>query len=185
MVECTIGVHQDLRALATNLFKVRHQPLEIAGRQRQQKPGAGPIRKSVHRLSIALGSSSARHGPSARFRPLTDAVEKKEPRRGGSGGEGACQGSVIAAASLTSGSIACCAASMHFLAIANLVKIAHVDRPAENSPPKTKLATEPPNSQPPTSGIGPAEAYVRQTRTSARSALGDIKENSTVAAHPF
>ena len=32
MVECTIGVHQDLRALATDLFKVRHKPLEIAGR---------------------------------------------------------------------------------------------------------------------------------------------------------
>jgi len=44
MVECTIGVHQDLRALAANLFKVRHKSLEIAGRQRQQKPVAGPIR---------------------------------------------------------------------------------------------------------------------------------------------
>jgi hypothetical protein len=43
MVECTIGVHQDLRALAANLFKLRHKPLEIAGGQREQKPIAGPI----------------------------------------------------------------------------------------------------------------------------------------------
>ncbi len=43
MVERTIGVHQDLRALAANLFKLRHKPLEIAGRQREQKPIAGPI----------------------------------------------------------------------------------------------------------------------------------------------
>ena len=64
MVECTIGVHQYLRALATNLFKVRHKPLEIAGRQRQQKPVAGPIRQSVHRHSIALGSCSACRRPS-------------------------------------------------------------------------------------------------------------------------
>jgi hypothetical protein len=56
MVECTIGVHQDLRAVAANLFKVRHKSFEIAGRQRQQKPVAGPIRQSVRRQSIALGS---------------------------------------------------------------------------------------------------------------------------------
>jgi hypothetical protein len=43
MVERTIGVHQDLRALAANLFKLRHKPLEIAGGQREQKPIAGPI----------------------------------------------------------------------------------------------------------------------------------------------
>jgi hypothetical protein len=43
MVEGTIGVHQDLRALAANLFKLRHKPLEIARGQREQKPIAGPI----------------------------------------------------------------------------------------------------------------------------------------------
>jgi hypothetical protein len=43
MVERTIGVHQDLRALAANELKLRHKPLEIAGRQREQKPIAGPI----------------------------------------------------------------------------------------------------------------------------------------------
>jgi hypothetical protein len=36
-------VHQYLRALATNLFKLRHKLLEIAGGQREQKPIAGPI----------------------------------------------------------------------------------------------------------------------------------------------
>jgi hypothetical protein len=56
MVERTIGVHQDLRAVAANLFKLRHKPLEIARRQRQQKPIAGPIRWSVRRHSMVLGS---------------------------------------------------------------------------------------------------------------------------------
>jgi hypothetical protein len=50
MVERTIGVHQDLRALAANLFKLGLEPLEIAGGQRQQQPIAGPIRWSVHTL---------------------------------------------------------------------------------------------------------------------------------------
>jgi hypothetical protein len=31
MVERTISVHQDLRAKAANLFKLRHETLEIAG----------------------------------------------------------------------------------------------------------------------------------------------------------
>jgi hypothetical protein len=43
MVERAICVHQDLRALAANVFKLRHEPLEIAGRQSEQKPIAGPI----------------------------------------------------------------------------------------------------------------------------------------------
>ena len=43
MVERTIGVHQDLRALAANVFKLQHKPLEIAGGQREQKLIAGPI----------------------------------------------------------------------------------------------------------------------------------------------
>jgi hypothetical protein len=38
-----MGVYQDLRALAANLFKLRHKPLEITGGQREQKPIAGPI----------------------------------------------------------------------------------------------------------------------------------------------
>jgi len=44
MVERAIGVHQDLRPVAVNLFKLRHKPPEIAGRQRQQKPIARPVR---------------------------------------------------------------------------------------------------------------------------------------------
>jgi hypothetical protein len=43
MVERTVRVHQDLGALAANVFKVRHNPLEIAGGQGEQKPIAGPI----------------------------------------------------------------------------------------------------------------------------------------------
>jgi len=35
MVERTIGVHQDLLALAADLFKLRHKLLEIGGWQRQ------------------------------------------------------------------------------------------------------------------------------------------------------
>jgi hypothetical protein len=50
---------------------------------------------------------------------------------------------------------------MHFLAVANLLKIAHLNRPAENSSPKTKLATEQPNSQPPTPCIRPLSALKR------------------------
>jgi hypothetical protein len=33
MVERTVGVHEDLSALAANLFKLRHKLLEIAGWQ--------------------------------------------------------------------------------------------------------------------------------------------------------
>jgi hypothetical protein len=33
MVERTVGVHEDLLALAANLFKLRHKLLEIAGWQ--------------------------------------------------------------------------------------------------------------------------------------------------------
>jgi hypothetical protein len=43
MVNRTIGVHQDLRALAANLFKLRHKPLEIPRGQREQQSIAGPI----------------------------------------------------------------------------------------------------------------------------------------------
>ena len=43
MVERTISVHQDLPALALNVFKRRHKQLEIAGWQGEQKPIAGPI----------------------------------------------------------------------------------------------------------------------------------------------
>jgi hypothetical protein len=43
VVERTISVHEDLPALAANLFKVWQNPLEIAGWQGEQKPIAGPI----------------------------------------------------------------------------------------------------------------------------------------------
>jgi hypothetical protein len=43
MVERTISVHQDFRALAANVFKLRHHPLEIARWQGKQKPISGPI----------------------------------------------------------------------------------------------------------------------------------------------
>jgi hypothetical protein len=43
MVERTISVHKDLLALAANVFKLRHESLEIAGGKRQQKPIAEPI----------------------------------------------------------------------------------------------------------------------------------------------
>jgi hypothetical protein len=43
MVERTISVHQDLRALAANLFKLRHKPLEIAGGQREQSRLRGQV----------------------------------------------------------------------------------------------------------------------------------------------
>jgi hypothetical protein len=44
MVERTIGVDQDLRAAAANMLELRHDPLEIARWQVEQKPIAGPIR---------------------------------------------------------------------------------------------------------------------------------------------
>ena len=43
MVERTISVHENLLALAANVFKLWHESLEIAGRQGEQKPIAGPI----------------------------------------------------------------------------------------------------------------------------------------------
>ena len=63
--------------------------------------------------------------------------KRKSPDEGDSGGEGwLVRGSVTTASSAVSGSIACYNVSMHFLAVANLVKIAHLDRQAENPPPK-------------------------------------------------
>jgi hypothetical protein len=50
MVERTIGVHQDLRTPTTNLFKLRHKALEIAGGQCKQKPIAGQACCSFHAL---------------------------------------------------------------------------------------------------------------------------------------
>ena len=44
MVERTISVHQDLTALAADVFKLRHEPLEIRGWQGNKKPIEGPIR---------------------------------------------------------------------------------------------------------------------------------------------
>ena len=43
MVERTISVQKNLLALAANVFKLRHESLEIAGGQGEQKPIAGPI----------------------------------------------------------------------------------------------------------------------------------------------
>jgi hypothetical protein len=43
VIERTIGVHKDLPALAGNVLKFRHEPLEIAGWQREQKPIAWPL----------------------------------------------------------------------------------------------------------------------------------------------
>jgi hypothetical protein len=43
MVERTISVHENLLALAANVFELRHESFEIAGGQREQKPIAGPV----------------------------------------------------------------------------------------------------------------------------------------------
>jgi hypothetical protein len=43
VVERTISIHENLLALAPNVFKLRHESLEIAGGQGEQKPIAGPI----------------------------------------------------------------------------------------------------------------------------------------------
>ena len=43
MVERTISVHQDLLAAARDVFKMRHKPPQIAGRQCEQEPIAGPF----------------------------------------------------------------------------------------------------------------------------------------------
>jgi hypothetical protein len=48
MIERAIGVHEDFPALTFNMFKLRHQPFEMAWRQGEQKPIAGPIRWSTH-----------------------------------------------------------------------------------------------------------------------------------------
>jgi hypothetical protein len=50
MVERTISIHENLLALAANVFQLRHESLEVAGGQGEQKPIAGPIRHSVHDL---------------------------------------------------------------------------------------------------------------------------------------
>ena len=43
MVERTISVHENLLALAANVFKLRHKLLEIAGGQGEQEPITRPI----------------------------------------------------------------------------------------------------------------------------------------------
>jgi len=48
MVEEAISVHQDLRAVAADALKLRHQPSEIGGWQGEQKPVAGPIGRGTH-----------------------------------------------------------------------------------------------------------------------------------------
>jgi membrane protein len=41
--ERTVSVHENLLALAANVFKLRHKSLEIARGQGEQKPIAGPF----------------------------------------------------------------------------------------------------------------------------------------------
>jgi hypothetical protein len=43
VVERTVRVHEDLRALAANVFELGHDALEIAGWQCEQKPIVRPI----------------------------------------------------------------------------------------------------------------------------------------------
>jgi hypothetical protein len=43
MVERAINVHKNLLALAANVFELRHESLEMAGRQGEQKSVARPI----------------------------------------------------------------------------------------------------------------------------------------------
>jgi len=43
VVEGIVGIHEDLFALAANMFKLRQKLFEIAGRQGEQKTIAGPI----------------------------------------------------------------------------------------------------------------------------------------------
>jgi hypothetical protein len=43
VVERTISVHENLPALAANLFKLWHEPFKIARWKGEQKPVAGPI----------------------------------------------------------------------------------------------------------------------------------------------
>jgi hypothetical protein len=43
VVERTISVHENLLALAANLFKLWHEPFEIARWKGEHKPVAGPI----------------------------------------------------------------------------------------------------------------------------------------------
>jgi len=43
IIERAIGVHQDLTVLAGNLFKLHHQPLEVAGWERKQEAILRPI----------------------------------------------------------------------------------------------------------------------------------------------
>jgi hypothetical protein len=69
MVERAIGVHQDLPMLAGNVVELRHEPLEIAGRQGEQEPIAGPIRYGAHtprRHEMTVGAKS-RKVPMALF----------------------------------------------------------------------------------------------------------------------
>jgi hypothetical protein len=43
IIERTVGIHENLLALAANVFELRHKPLEIARGQSKQKPIAGPF----------------------------------------------------------------------------------------------------------------------------------------------
>src|SRR5262249_31538423 len=43
MIERTVSLRQDLLAAARDVFKIRHKPPQIAGRQCEQEPIAGPF----------------------------------------------------------------------------------------------------------------------------------------------
>jgi hypothetical protein len=51
VVERTVGIHQDLPAPAGDVLELRHELPEIGGRQGEQKPIAGPVRRSFHTLN--------------------------------------------------------------------------------------------------------------------------------------
>ena len=67
MVERTVGVREDLPALAVTLFKLWYEPLEIAGWEGEQKPIAGPIRWSSH--TLVIGSLWLQVRPAGNRRP--------------------------------------------------------------------------------------------------------------------
>jgi len=56
MVERAIGVHQDLRALAANLFKLRRKPLQTTGGAAQAEADCGANLMDRSHFSTALGS---------------------------------------------------------------------------------------------------------------------------------
>ena len=60
MVERTIRVHEDLLALAANMLELRHEPLEVSRWQGEQKAISRPIRRDIHRFSMAPARTPGR-----------------------------------------------------------------------------------------------------------------------------